>query len=80
MSSIQTDAGDDDAALAHAVAAREMLEHGDKSDDSVLNLLYTAGSVCCHCYSVKKQFDAADYHCEQSLMFARLEHQVSLKH
>ena len=61
-----------DAALAHGKKTRQMLEHNDRSNDSTLLSLCSTERIVADAYRIRQQLDAAEYHCEQSLMFARL--------
>jgi hypothetical protein len=64
--------GDQENMLMHAKKARQMLEHRDKSDSSILSYLAQCEFMVSSSYSAKRQLDFAALHCEQSLMFARL--------
>ena len=65
-----------DRALFHAVEARELIEHRRASMelgelDYLLNLFFQTESNLAEIHMEKLRFDDAEYHCEQSLAFAR---------
>jgi hypothetical protein len=74
---------DPDAVLLHALAARQMLEHRDRSDYSTLHRLLQCERKITAAYNVKGQHDVAVTHSEQCLMFSRLmtgEHRISFEY
>lgn len=62
----------DDEKLSHAMAARVMLDNQDEAYDSTLCLLFECENIISTLLMGKKKFSAAESHCEQSLMSARL--------
>ena len=65
-----------DKALLHALEARELIEHRRSTMefgelDYVLFLFFQTESNLAEIHMAKLRFDKAEYHCEQSLAFAR---------
>lgn len=63
---------DGDGKLFYAMEARNMAEHRDKSLESTLQILSESEKLICSAHTQNEQYELAEQHIEQSLIFARL--------